>query len=106
MQRKAEEQGLGENFKVGGFACSPYYQTLDSSGENSLGLRPLFSQEMIKNGVFMPWIALSYRHGEEELVITERALDATFSVYRKALDEGIGKYLVGPGVKPVFRKYN
>ena len=106
MQRKAEEQGLGENFKVGGFACSPYYQTLDSSGENSLGLRTLFSQEMIKNGVFMPWIALSYRHGEEELVITERALDATFSVYRKALDEGIGKYLVGPVVKPVFRKYN
>jgi glutamate-1-semialdehyde 2,1-aminomutase len=106
MQNKVEEHGIGENFRVGGIACSPYYQTLDSSGSNSLELRTLFSQEMIKNGVFMPWIALSYRHGAEELIITERALDATFAVYRKALDEGIEKYLVGPAIKPIFRKYN
>ena len=106
MQRKAEEYGIGQNFKVGGIACSPYYLTLDSSGASSLGLRTLFSQEMIKNGVLMPWIALSYRHGVEELDITERALDATFAVYRKAIDEGVEKYLVGPVIKPVFRKYN
>jgi glutamate-1-semialdehyde 2,1-aminomutase len=61
---------------------------------------------MIKNGVLMPWIALSYRHGAEELAITERALDATFAIYRKALDEGVEKYLVGPAIKPVFRKHN
>lgn len=106
MQRKAEEHGVGQNFKVGGIACSPYYLTLDSSGANSLGLRTLFSQEMIRNGVLMPWIALSYRHGETELAATERALDAAFSVYRKALDEGVEKYLVGPAIKPVFRKHN
>ena len=106
IQRKAEEYDIGTNFKVGGIACSPYYQTLDSAGANSLGLRTLFSQEMIKNGVLMPWIALSYRHGAEELVITERAIGAAFAVYRKALDEGIEKYLVGPNIKQVFRKYN
>lgn len=106
MQRKAEEHGVGQNFKVGGIACSPYYLTLDSSGANSLGLRTLFSQEMIRNGVLMPWIALSYRHGETELAATERALDAAFDVYRKALDEGTEKYLVGPAIKPVFRKHN
>jgi glutamate-1-semialdehyde 2,1-aminomutase len=106
MQRKAEEHGVGKNFKASGIACSPYYLTLDSSGMNSLPLRTLFSQEMIRSGVLMPWIALSYRHGEEELAITERALDATFAVYRKALDEGVEKYLVGPAIKPVFRKHN
>lgn len=106
MKRKAEEHGIGENFKVGGIACSPYYLTLDSSGANSLTLRTLFSQEMIRNGVLMPWIALSYRHGEAELVATEQALDATFSVYRKALEQGVEKYLVGPAIKPVFRKHN
>lgn len=106
IQRKAEEHGIGQNFKVGGIACSPYYLTLDSSGANSLGLRTLFSQEMIRNGVLMPWIALSYRHGEAELAVTERALDATFKIYRQALDEGVEKYLVGPAIKPVFRKYN
>lgn len=106
MQRKAEEHGIGQNFRAGGIACSPYYLTLDSTGANSLGLRTLFSQEMIRNGVFMPWIALCYRHGEVELAVTERALDAAFPVYRKALEEGVEKYLVGPAIKPVFRKYN
>jgi glutamate-1-semialdehyde 2,1-aminomutase len=27
-------------------------------------------------------------------------------VYRKALDEGIDKYLVGRSVKPVLRRFN
>lgn len=106
MQRKAEEHGLRDSFKVGGIACSPYYLTLDSSGASSLELRTLFSQEMIRNGVLMPWIALSYRHGAEELALTERAIDATFNIYRKALEEGVEKYLVGPAIKPVFRKHN
>ena len=61
---------------------------------------------MIRNGVLMPWIALSYRHGEEELAVTERAIDQAFKIYRRALDEGVEKYLVGPTVKPVFRKFN
>lgn len=106
MQRKAEEHGVANSFKVGGIACSPYYLTLDASGTSSLELRTLFSQEMIRNGVLMPWIALSYRHGEEELAVTERAIDATFNIYRKALEEGVEKYLVGPAIKPVFRKHN
>lgn len=106
MQRKAIEHGIGDNFKAGGIACSPYYLTLDSNGANSLAMRTLFSQEMIRNGVLMPWIALSYRHGESELAITEQALEQTFKIYRKALDEGVEKYLSGPVIKPVFRKNN
>lgn len=106
MQRQAEAHGIGHSFKVGGIPCSPYYLTLDESGANSLGLRTLFSQEMIRNGVLLPWIALSYRHGEEELALTERALDKAFVVYRKALEEGVDKYLEGSVIKPVFRKFN
>lgn len=106
MQRKAVEHGIGDNFKAGGIPCSPYYLTKDSAGANSLALRTLFSQEMIRNGVLMPWIALSYRHGEEELIATEHALDQAFKIYRKALDQGVEKYLNGPAIKPVFRKHN
>lgn len=106
MQRQAEAHGIGHSFKVGGIACSPYYLTLDASGVGSLKLRTLFSQEMIRNGVLMPWIALSYRHGEEELAMTERAIEQTFKTYRLALDEGVEKYLNGPAIKPVFRKIN
>jgi glutamate-1-semialdehyde 2,1-aminomutase len=106
MNRKASEYGIGASFKVGGIACSPYYATLNSDGINSLELRTLFSQEMINHGVFMPWIALAYRHTDEEFELTERALDATFKVYARAISEGVDKYLVGPAIKPVFRKFN
>ncbi|MGZ3769097.1 MAG: glutamate-1-semialdehyde 2,1-aminomutase [Bdellovibrio sp.] len=106
MKRQAEAHGLGQVFKVGGIPCSPWFLTQDKKGVNSLSLRTLFLQEMLKQGVLMPWIALSYRHGDEELALTESALDKALSVYSKALDEGVEKYLEGPVIKPVFRKFN
>lgn len=106
MNTLAKDFGIEKNFVAGGVECSPYYLTFDKEGENSLGLRTLFSQEMIKNGVLMPWIALSYSHGQKELEITKNALEKTFEVYKKAVDEGYEKYLVGDIIKPVFRKYN
>lgn len=106
IREKADAHGIGDHFKVGGIACSPYYSTLDSSGSNSLALRTLFSQEMVRNNVLMPWIALSYRHGPEELELTSRALNEAFGIYRRALDEGVENYLIGPIIKPVFRKNN
>ena len=106
MKRQAEAYGISHSFKVGGSACSPYYMTLDKSGANSFALRTLFSQEMIRNGVLMPWIALSYRHGKDELTATEHALTQTFKVYSQALEKGTERYLKGPIIKPVFRKFN
>ena len=106
MQRLAQAHDIGNSLKVGGIPCLPSYSTLDASGANSLALRTLFSQEMIRNGVLMPWIGQSYRHGDRELALTEQALDKTFIVYRKALEQGVEKYLEGPIIKPVFRKFN
>ncbi|MGJ0308735.1 glutamate-1-semialdehyde 2,1-aminomutase [Aliarcobacter cryaerophilus] len=106
MNDLALKHGIEKSFVAGGIECSPYYLTFDKNGENSLGLRTLFSQEMIKNGVLIPWIALSYSHGEKELEITKRALEKTFEIYKKAVDEGYENYLVGEPIKPVFRKYN
>lgn len=106
MNTLAKKHGIEKNFVAGGIECSPYYLTFDKDGQNSLGLRTLFSQEMIKNGVLMPWIALSFAHGDKELEITENALEKTFEVYKKAVNEGYEKYLVGNVIKPVFRKHN
>lgn len=106
MNGLAHAYGIEKNFVAGGIECSPYYLTFDNDGQNSLGLRTLFSQEMIKNGVLIPWIALSYAHGEKELETTKNALEKTFEVYKKAVDEGYEKYLVGNPIKPVFRKFN
>ncbi|MDB6059949.1 MAG: glutamate-semialdehyde -aminomutase [Verrucomicrobiaceae bacterium] len=106
MERQARAHDIGHSFKVGGASCSPFYLTLDDAGANSLPLRTLFAQEMIRHGVLMPWIALCYRHGPAELETTERAVEQSFAIYRRALDEGVDKFLVGPAIKPVFRKHN
>jgi len=106
MNETAKKFGIEENFVAGGVECSPYYLTFNNEGNNSLGLRTLFAQEMIKNGVMMPWIAISYAHDQKELELTKMALEKTFEVYKKAVEEGYEKYLEGDVIKPVFRKYN
>jgi glutamate-1-semialdehyde 2,1-aminomutase len=106
MNEMAKKFEIENNFVAGGIECSPYYLTFDKDGNNSLGLRTLFAQEMIKNKVIMPWIAISYAHSETELELTKKALEKTFEVYKKAVEDGYEKYLIGDVIKPVFRKYN
>ena len=106
MNTLAKEAGVESYFKAEGYPCSPAYITKDSSGKASLEMRTLFSQELIKHGVLMPWIALSYSHGEQELEKTLDAVRKALGIYAKAITEGVGKYLVGPAIKPVFRKHN
>ena len=106
MNSISKNLGIENNFSAGGFACSPYYFTKDKNGQASLEFRTLFSQEMIKNGVLIPWVALSYSHGATELDLTLAAVEKSLKVYKDALHDGVEKYLVGRAVKPVFRKYN
>lgn len=98
--------GILNSFYIDGGYAIMNYMTKDSDGNISLPLRTLFSQEMIKNGVLMPWIGISYAHNEETLIQTFHAVEKSLHVYRKVLREGIEKYLEGPVIKPVFRKYN
>lgn len=98
------EFGLESTVKISGPACSPVYSTFENANTPSLGMRTLFMQEMISNGVLMPWIAIAHRHGLRELERTESALRKTFKTLQMARDQGIEKFLVGPIVKPVFRK--
>ncbi len=102
----AKNLGIEKHFSVEGFGCSPNYFTRDKDGAISLPLRTLFSQEMIKQGVMIAWIALCYSHGQTELDLTLSAAEKALKVYKAALNDGLDKYLVGPAVKPVFRKFN
>ncbi|MBA4408509.1 MAG: glutamate-1-semialdehyde 2,1-aminomutase [Odoribacter sp.] len=106
MNSLAKELGIHEYFEATGIPCSPNYITKDRTGNTSLAFRTLFSQEMIKNGVLIPWIAISYAHQEEELNFTMNAVKNALQVYAKALVDGVDKYLVGPAIKPVFRTFN
>ena len=106
FNRVAAEHGLQQHMKAAGPAPNPYYATTDSKGAPWFELRTLFSQEMIRQGVLMPWMAIAYRHGDEELRRTEAALQQAMAVCAHGVAEGIDKYLQGPAIKPVFRRYN
>nr|WP_294900896.1 glutamate-1-semialdehyde 2,1-aminomutase [uncultured Pedobacter sp.] len=106
MNQIAKEKGIENEFYVEGYPCSPSYITKNTQGESSLSLRTLFAQEMIKNGVIMPYIAISFAHKEEELSKTLIAVENALEVVKSALKDGVDKYLNSPVIKPVFRKYN
>lgn len=106
MLEVAQRNGVSEYFKIEGPVISLSYLTLDVSGAPSFEFRTLFNQEMIRHGVLMPWIAVSLAHGNIELDITLEAVNKALQVYKKALLEGVDKYLEGPVIKPVFRKFN
>lgn len=106
LNAAAKEAGIGDYFRAEGFPCSPNYMTFGKDGKASLPLRTLFSQEMIKGGVLMPWIALSYAHGDRELDMTLTAARAAFTTYALALVDGAEKYIKGRVIRPVFRKHN
>jgi hypothetical protein len=78
----------------------------DQDGQNSFGLRTLFHQELIKRGVLFQGIFCPhYSHREEDVDYVLQAMDESCVVFKKGLEDGFEKYLVGEPIKPVFRKY-
>ena len=106
MNAIAIELGIQNYFEVVGPAISLNYVTKCPENDVSLEYRTLFSQEMIRNGVLMPWIAQSWSHRTAELDQTLHAVRKSLEIYKRAIEDGIGDYLSGPVIKPVFRRHN
>ncbi len=106
MNNIAYDLKIDDKFNVSGPSCSPVYDTKNNDMKSSLEFRTLFSQEMIKNNVLMPFITICYRHQHKELMLTEKAVQKSLEIYKKALNSSVSKYLKGSVIKPVFRKYN
>jgi len=102
----SKDLGIFDYFYFEGFPGRVNYVTKDNKGENSYEFRTLFAQEMVENRVLIPWVASSFSHKEKELKITFKAIENSLKVYKKALKEGVEKYVKGKIIKPVFRKYN
>ena len=102
----SEKYGLSKNIIFNGLGCSPNYLVMDDQGNASLSLRTLFLQEMMKEKILFPYIALSFSHNKSEMERTLLAIDKSFGVIKKAIDGRIEDYLHSEVVKPVFRKYN
>ncbi len=100
------ELGLSEYVNCTGYPCNSAIVTKDREGQTSMPLRTLFLQEMTAQGILIPYVVVSLAHKQEEVDRTLAAVAQALKVYARALEDGVDKYLVGPAVKPVFRKYN
>jgi len=98
--------GLERQFTLAGRPCALLYGTSDAQGKPSQQLRTLFLQELVKRGVLAPSFIVSYSHSDTDIDRTIEAVARALEVYRRALDEGIEQFLVGPSVKPVYRRFN
>ncbi len=98
--------GVEGFFEVVGRPCNLIFVTRDNAGERSQPFRTLFMQELIRGGVIAPSFVVSYAHGDDDIDRTIEVVHDALRVYRAALDDGVAPYLVGPSVKPVFRRFN
>lgn len=103
----AEENGVVDNCRIIGFDCNPQIVCTYIDGTYWPELHTSFHEEVIKNGVLIPWISITYSHTDLELEITFKALRKGMQKIKLALESGNvnGSYL-GHAIKPVFRKYN
>lgn len=109
--RTQVNQAIAENhvegfFELVGRPCNLVFATCDQEKKRSQAFRTLFMQEMIKRGILGPSFVVSFSHSDADIDRTGEAIHEALMVYRKALDEGVEKYLEGRPVKPVYRKFN
>lgn len=106
IQREIAAAGVVGHFEISGRACNLGFVTKDAEGERSQAFRALFMQELIRHGVLGPSFVVSAAHSDADIDRTIEATGGALTVYRKALEEGVEKHLVGRPVKPVWRRFN
>ena len=106
VNKSITETRLGGFFKVVGRPCNLVFATCDQNRECSQSFRTLFMQELIRRGVIAPSFVVSFSHGDNDIDRTAETVHEALSVYRKALEEGVEKYLEGRPVKPVNQRFN
>jgi glutamate-1-semialdehyde 2,1-aminomutase len=97
--------GVSDHIQVLGRASNLIFTTLDLHGQSSQPFRTLFLQEMIRRGVIAPSFVVSAALTEKDVEHSAAAVHEACLVYRRALDEGVDRYLEGRPVKPALRPY-
>jgi len=97
---------LENHVAIVGPPCCSVYTSRDHEHQPSQAFRTLFLQETMKRGLLMPSTIVSYSHNDQEVEETIEKVHEALFIYRKALNEGVDKYLEGRSVMPVWRKFN
>jgi glutamate-1-semialdehyde 2,1-aminomutase len=106
LQKSINENQLTEYIPILGKPCCLVYGSRDNEKKPSQPFRTLLIQETMKRGILAPSLIVSYSHSDNDIDRTAEAFHEAFVIYRKALEEGIEKYIVGRAVQPVWRVYN
>ncbi len=106
LKKVIEEAGVCEYFQIMGRPWLTFFATFDQTKQRSQAYRTLFIQEIMKRGIIAPSFAISAAHTDQDISRTVEAVGEALAVYKKAINEGVDKYLIGRPVKPVFRPYN
>jgi len=106
INQQAAVRGLTDYFEVVGHPTSLVYVTRDRDRKPSQPFRTLVLQELINEGILAPSLTVSYAHNDAIINQTVEAFGHVLDVYGKALDDGVGAYLVGRPVRPVMRPFN
>lgn len=106
LQAVIDAHALTGYVTLAGRGCSLVYGTLDADRKPSQPMRTLFMQEMIARGILAPSLLTSYSHDEGDVSQTVAAADGALAVYRRALEDGPERFLVGPPTAPVYRRFN
>jgi len=106
ISRVIVDHKLEGYFTITGQPCCLTYGTRDAEKQPSQAFRTLFLQETIRRGILAPSFVVSYSHSDADVEKTIEAVHAALVIYRKALTDGVEKYLEGRPVKPVARRYN
>ena len=105
LRAAAAAAGVAEQVPILGQPCCLVFGSRNLEGEPSQLFRTLLMQEIIRRGVLATSLVVNYSHSEVDIDATINAFAEAFAVYRRALDEGIDKYLVGRPVKPAIRPF-
>ena len=103
LRAAARAEGVADQVPVLGQPCCLVFGSRDAQGQPSQPFRTLLMQEIIERGVLATSLVVNYSHSEVDIDRTIEAFAAAFTVYRRALEDGIDKYLRGRPVKPAIR---
>ena len=103
----ASVEGVADYVRIIGFDCNPQIVITHHDGTSWPELNTSFHEELISRGVLMPWITITYSHGQAELDQTFEGLQMAMRKIANVVATGrIRESFEGDPVKPVFRPFN
>jgi glutamate-1-semialdehyde 2,1-aminomutase len=106
VRRVVSSAGLDGYFDVLGRPCNLVYVARDAEHQPSQAFRTLFLRETLRRGLLMPSMVVSYAHDDAVIDSTIERVGEALTIYKRALEDGVERFLPGRPVQPVMRRFN